>query len=229
MKDQKNMTMSFLKIIISALLMVSAFSYVAHAAVYTLERRDNLDNTPDGKSWYVVDLYQDTTYVSTWAAATGDWAGQDHGEAQSFVENLTSISWDNKSWTFATAQETFSALWDTFDDDPDYFFGLGGNDAAFDYTYSDGTPYYEIWGWNSDATVDPDPEGYYALSFEWYPTPMIADSADNPTAASYSDGDLTIWAFSSGGAGVPELPAGATGIMFLFFGSLFGFIKKFRK
>jgi hypothetical protein len=226
--------MKIIKGLIVVFVIVAVGSYVAHAAVYTLDRRDNPANTPDGKSWYVIDLYQGSTYVSTWAAVsddpTGDWTDQNHGEAESFVSSLTSMNWDNRSWNFATAGETFSTLWDTFDDDPDYFFGLGGNDPAFDYTYSDATPYYEIWGWNSDVTQAPDPEGYYALTFEWYPTSSVRDSADNPTSASYSDPDLSIWVYSnSGGGSVPELPSGATGAMILLFGGVFGWIKRFKK
>lgn len=214
--------MKSLKYIVPLLVVLFLFSGASYASIYDLTRRDNPTGSQDS-SWYVVDLYEQGTsnLVGTWACVADDgtyWTNQDHTDAVSFVAELNSWNWDNKSWTFADSNQVFAAMWDTFDDDPDSFFD------AFDPTVT-GAGYEEIWGWASDSAGGSQ---YWTSSFQWDTvTPYQEDIAQDGT---YTDSGLSIWAFgASSGTGVPELPPGVMGMVILFLGNGFRWVRRLIK
>ncbi|KJJ84548.1 membrane protein [Candidatus Omnitrophus magneticus] len=210
----KNLTKTLLLMISLSMLFISIASIQANAEIYDLTRRDNPPNSTN-PNWYVVDLYSLGVYVATFSCVnTSDWKGLNHSQAITFVNNLNTSSWDNKTWLFSTSDAVLNYLWETFNNDPGYFFGVTG----FDPTLTSGA-IQEIWGWNSDATVPPDPEGFYSASLEWWTDTNDTFSYDNPSNGNNTNVNRSIWVYSLEGSPVPELPLMN---IFLILGTLLG-------
>ncbi|MCK4851519.1 MAG: hypothetical protein KAS86_00240 [Candidatus Omnitrophica bacterium] len=209
--------MRVVKSLLAGALVIVMFCGVSYAAIYDLARRNDPANSQDA-DWYVVDLKEGETVVSTWACVddTDYWLNLTHPGAVSLVSDLNSWNWDNKTWSLATSAETVSALLDTFEDDPDTFLSASGFDLTYDHAGTTG-----IWGWNSDMSGS----DYYTHYFEW--DGFLTSHDYDPRAPAYQNTELSVWVYSSGAPPVPEFPCGMMSILALLAICGSGWIKRF--